>query len=442
MKFPVLSHLVGSSKFVCRLVLSLRKGVLIGAVSLASSLSAQTTTWTGAADNDWLNPANWTDGVPGSTTQAIFTDVDPENLDIELPDQLTEVGSLVFNDNLTGPITLEPAGNRAFRFQGGVSTVLEMQSGAPDVSIIMGTTGNDGQIQLPGGSNAVGTVINNSTSTLLLQGRISRGGSGTRPSFIFQGSGTIIHNSPGSVAASSSTMSTFTFDMDPGGSVLLTSGTTSTFGFWDDFEVTGGTLIVDVRVGSGETSNSSFTVENATLTGNGRIGTTNNTLAIDMMDGAIVDPGRVGEVGTLTFENNDVLFSAGSLLRLDLLNPTNHDILAFALTNAGDDSILPNLTLDTTDAGVTLNLNLLPGFSAAINDQFTILQGYDTLTGQFAGLTDGAVFEVDGWQFQINYGASDTILTVIPEPSVAVLILAAMGFGVLRFRTSAKRYLA
>ena len=397
-----------------------------------------TTIWTGADDNVWTNALNWTDGVPDDATQAVFTGSGASNLNIELPAETTLVGSLLFNDEASDPIVIQPTGHRNLLMQGGTSTIIEMQAGAPDVSVIMGTGGNDGVFSIP--SSALGTVANWSTSTLALHGRWARGTSGSRPSYIYQGSGLIELHSPGSVHGSDTT-STLTFDMEPGGTVLLTGNASATLNYWDAIEVTGGTLIADREIASGRDSNASFTVDSATLTGNGRIGVSDNTLTIAMNSGAIVDPGRSGETGTLTFENSDVSFTEGSLLRLDLLNPTDHDALAFAQTNAGDDSVVPTLNLATTGVGVILDLNLLPGFAAGIDDEFQILSGYQAVNGFFK-LSDGTVleenaeFEEDSTLFRINYGGSSTILTVIPEPS-SLLLLLVSGLGIFALRRHA-----
>ncbi len=61
----------------------------------------ETTTWTGAEDSDWDNPANWTDCVPGATSAAIIpaTTIAPiANVDVEVNDLTIEP-----NGNLTVP---------------------------------------------------------------------------------------------------------------------------------------------------------------------------------------------------------------------------------------------------------------------------------------------------------------------------------------------------
>lgn len=60
---------------MCKKILYL---LCILAVS-ATVAAAQTTTWTGTVSTDWDNPANWSDGVPDSSTQTIYIPADAVN---------------------------------------------------------------------------------------------------------------------------------------------------------------------------------------------------------------------------------------------------------------------------------------------------------------------------------------------------------------------------
>lgn len=85
--------------------------------------------------------------------------------------------------------------------------------------------------------------------------------------------------------------------------------------------------------------------------------------------------------------------------------------------------------LQITDA--FLEINKGSGFSAAENDVFQLVR-YGSLTGTFQGLPEGAAFWVGNTPFTIQYDAvigSDSFitLTVIPEPSVFILLIAATG---------------
>ena len=93
-----------------------------------------------------------------------------------------------------------------------------------------------------------------------------------------------------------------------------------------------------------------------------------------------MDPGRVGETGTLTVRDMELQFLSGSMLRLDLTNPADHDVLAFA-TNVT--TTAASVDLDTSGDGVELALNFLG--RSPVADTYTLLTGYSNLTGRFVG---------------------------------------------------------
>jgi len=71
------------------------------------------------------------------------------------------------------------------------------------------------------------------------------------------------------------------------------------------------------------------------------------------------------------------------------------------------------------------------------NDVFT-LANYGSLTGTFAGLSQNANFALGDYVFQIDYGSGTassinlTVLSVIPEPSSALLL--GLGLAALALR--------
>lgn len=90
---------------------------------------------------------------------------------------------------------------------------------------------------------------------------------------------------------------------------------------------------------------------------------------------------------------------------------------------------------DATILG-TLLLELESGFTLAEGDEFEIIDLAGTLTGQFAGLDEGAQIDLGtGLPLQISYfggDGNDVVLTAIPEPNAIVLVLATVvGSGVL-----------
>ncbi|MBX2851485.1 MAG: PEP-CTERM sorting domain-containing protein [Phycisphaeraceae bacterium] len=87
----------------------------------------------------------------------------------------------------------------------------------------------------------------------------------------------------------------------------------------------------------------------------------------------------------------------------------------------------------------TLTVDVLTGFTPDLGDTFEILDIAGTLTGQFAGLDEGALLPaVDGAQFQISYlggDGNDVVLTAVPEPGTLAL-LGLGGFTLLLRRRS------
>lgn len=97
---------------------------------------------------------------------------------------------------------------------------------------------------------------------------------------------------------------------------------------------------------------------------------------------------------------------------------------------------------DVTLGAAELQLSLAQGFTAQIDDQFSLID-YDVLSGQFSGLNQGDIILIGLYEFQIDYGFgfSDQILlttVAIPEPSLAglgLLLLAGLGLRRRRHRS-------
>lgn len=386
-----------------------RIGVAIGIFVLAGlswSLEAATT-WTGAVNNDWSNPGNWTNGVPDATNGAILAG--GENLSIQMPDTDINIMSLTFTAGLPGPLSLSAQPGSRFNFQAGNSITVE--AGAPAITI--NTSGNR-FLQFPG-SNADSYITNNSTNLLTLNSRLSRSGS-DHPNIRFNGSGDILLSG---VVVSGTASRLYLEHTFTGNLIIASHMDVNNIQFT---ELNGGTLVLD---GTQRANATRFTVNAATVTGNGRIGeheSSSTAMAIDFNEGSVVNAGRVGETGLLTFENNDVSFNTGSTMVFDLLNKDDHDKLHFARTSELSQYVLPSVALSTEGDGVALSLNLLSGFAAEVGDEFTLLSGYQAITGTFAGLEEGASLIQGDYAFLVHYGTGNTMLTVtaIPEPSFFV----------------------
>ena len=390
---------------------------------VAAHVNATTTTWEGATD-EWASAGNWSDGVPDASSIAAFSDPNVDNRDVVMPGTTVNVGAIVFTSAMTDSVTISNVGAN-ITFNLGIGTVpngtIQVEAGSGAHTIMTSAIMAFQVAQL-------NRIRNDSSNLLTLEGDFRRIGTSSSADLQFGGSGDILlrnsmmHQTLGTLSLASDM--TGNLIVGPSTELRPISGTT----------VNGGTLILDGNI---STRGGNLNVNAGVLTGNGSIGIQNGTrtMGIFLNDGSIVNPGRVGETGSLSFENNPVNFAEGATIRLDLFSPADYDQLVFARTGTATENVVPPVTFATAGSGVALELNFMDGFSANIGEQFVILTGYDSLTGAFSGLADGSTFEQNGFQFQINYGSDDTVLTVIPEPSVAGLVLLGFaGFALARRR--------
>jgi autotransporter-associated beta strand protein len=199
------------------------------------------------------------------------------------------------------------------------------------------------------------------------------------------------------------------------GTLILSNANT----YAGNTSVTGGTLLIN---GSTSTSSLVTVSSGATLGGSG--GTVGGNTSV----GGTLAPGS--SIGTLNF-TNALALNAGSTYLFELNNTST----TADLTNVGG-----TLTFDLTGLGVALDLVQLGTY--AVGDKFTLF-GYNSgspLTGNFAGLANGAQFTDAGGLWQINYldtsagsngGTGDRFVTItaVPEPSS----FAMLAFGLVVF---------
>ena len=407
--------------------------LLIGLLCAWAVTGMASTTWLGTVDNTWTNADNWSNGVPDDEMEVVLTAPTAEEFEIEGPGGTTTIEMnriFVSADTPASSVTITHGGTstaaRDFRLMND-GTIIEMEAGAPALTLDVG----GGRFGL---SSTSATIINNSDNLL---------------SFI----------STSSLFRRVDTVSGIR--LDGSGNVDMTGAniqrTNAHFRDLTLLETFSGTLFLNANynANSGQTANL-ITVDGGTLVMNGEIqtgalivneggtfsGTGSSQRAATFNEGAVVNPGTVGGTGTFTFTgDNTVAFEAGSLLRLDLLNPGDHDRLLFA--EFEEDT--PSLSLATSGDGVVLDLNLLSGFAADIDDEFAILAGFSGRDGLFrlpngTELADNDEFTVDGTAFRINYSNPSVTLTVIPEPGTGgVLLLGLSGLG-LAVRRYASRH--
>ncbi|MGQ9611793.1 MAG: beta strand repeat-containing protein, partial [Chloroflexus sp.] len=135
----------------------------------------------------------------------------------------------------------------------------------------------------------------------------------------------------------------------------------------------------------------------------------------DLNTGAVIR-GR----GTLSIAGN------GDGVRLHSPNISLH----FEIGPGGDKLVLSNTSNNSTKnasielvgtgnpAGAMLSLALVPGYTPATGDTWTILEhlsaGSGGILGTFQGLPNGAVIDVDGYPFQIVYTSKTVSLVALP----------------------------
>ena len=195
--------------------------------------------------------------------------------------------------------------------------------------------------------------------------------------------------------------------------------------------VGGGVAAASLRVNGRHSGGGAYTVlSGSTLGGTGVFALTDASTKIDIQSGAelhicggrlTVETGSLKVAGMFSFDLNGT--TAGTAGGYDQL-----------LVSAGNTG-----TLSLTGTS-TLLLNL--GFAPAVGQQFELIDVQNSSTfinGGFAGLSEGAIFNVGSEQFQISYvggTGNDLVVTAIPEPATTTIIF---GISVLIFSLARRR---
>ena len=263
------------------------------------------------------------------------------------------------------------------------------------------------------------------------------------------GSGTAIFNFNGGTLQARSSTTTFMQGLDhahiqAGGAIIDTNGNNVTVGQGLEADSPSGGLTkigAGVLVLGGDNSYSGPTnVEGGELMVNGSIGSSAVTVnaacalsgsgttgAVTVKSGGILSPGNspgVLHTGSLQLDN-------GSTYWVNIAGQGS-----VAGTNYDQTDVTGMVSLD----GSILNLSI-SNYVAAPNELLFLIRndGTDMLSGTFAGLSQGQLFGVDGYQFKISYegnaegipsftGGNDLVLMSVPEPSGLVLLgIGAIG---------------
>jgi autotransporter-associated beta strand protein len=209
-------------------------------------------------------------------------------------------------------------------------------------------------------------------------------------------------------------------------SLLILSGVNTYTG---PTTVSRGTLVV-----SGSLSGTlSTAVTNATLAGTGFIAngvTIGNGLGAT--SSARVAPGTDGTIGTLT--TGGVSISSDGAYKFDLNSTANTA-----------DKLVAN-TVNLNGASQFLFTDIGSGALLALGRSFTVIDntGLGAIVGTFGNLAQNSIFTSGLNTFQANYlggtGNDLVLVTGVPEPSAALMLLSGMGLllGLQRFRRTVR----
>jgi autotransporter-associated beta strand protein len=202
-----------------------------------------------------------------------------------------------------------------------------------------------------------------------------------------------------------------------GGGVVIDGAGTVTFtgsnSYSGNTNVEDGTLVID-----GTNGNSAITVDNGAA-----IGGTGTAGAVTVDSGGTFTPGDPS-----TFTVASLTLSSGSAFDEEIGGTSPGTGGA-----GGYDQTVVESGGTIGLGGATLNVSLVDGFTPSVGDSFTIINN-DTgnaVGGTFAGLSQGATFNLDGDVFQISYdggsNGQDVTLTEMPCYCPGTLIATEHG---------------
>lgn len=364
-----------------------------GWLATVSPTLATTYTWDGgggAGDTAWSSGVNWVGDSPAvsaTDTNLVFN-----------------YGSGLVNSTVDTAFTLHsidftPAAV-AYHLTGQALNIEGTGTWSGDYAIISegDTVTIDNTINLTG----TGTGFRAYRGDLNLTGTINLSSGGY---LLFQSESGRVLTSTGQIAAGGSS-----------GLVFNGSGTTVISG---SHTYTGGTSIFNGTVViNGNIASSSLTKLNGgTLAGSGTFGTTSIGDGSGSAGTAILAPGTVGTIGTMTTAGLD-LNNSDAAFKFDLDSASQTwdriDVTGGLTLGAGVAQLIGS------DLGTTV---------LADGTVITLITTTTGISGTFAGLDEGSLLNIGNNQFRLSYGmsvANDLTLTVVPEPQTWLLMAAGL----------------
>ncbi len=189
----------------------------------------------------------------------------------------------------------------------------------------------------------------------------------------------------------------------------------------------------EVRVSGAGTSlvineGAAFGTYSSWIGGRGATSTDNHTGELIVENGATATFGyglNINRKGTLTID--------GASVTAAYVNMYQDTGVYHAILNTGHFNPMLTTTTYANMDGV-LNVSLGNGFVTSVNDVYTIVAYGTNLQNQFSNYGEGAIIDIDGYSFELSYGAGTgggaiTLTTVaIPEPAHAAIFF---GLGIL-----------
>ncbi len=355
------------------------------------SLTAANFTWTGNADSNYANQANWGDGISGA------------------PTTVTDWG--IFNDPATpGTVTI-PASTT-------LTTNVEFDTAGWTLDPI---NTNNSVLQIRGSSGAPSTpIISNGAGVNTISARTN----------FFLGSSVQVGTGNTLVFSSINNRNSIT---QTGAGTMIVNGTYSsgTAGIGSD----GGTVLVNTSFNmSGQRP---FAKNGGSLGGTGTLimgGTSTGNYQVRIAEDGIgtLSPGGNGtaeggaDIGTFTVDFSSVENGSSiitmyddAILAIDLASPASHDLLNIT---TGDGVTVGGYMLLTNADTLDLSGPITP---VAGDYTFVTMENPGNITSSAYGTFDSIFYNgVDvtaNPSFSLAYNLNDITLTIIPEPSFYAL---------------------